>query len=151
MKCEHCGAVDERGPHTPENCRDVIKSQLAAERARAEKAEDAEHIRWQERLHKTVSDFVDDGFDPSGNESGDPLDFTDDLIGHALAVLEEHAIDAKADLAAKTAEAERYREALEKVDVLSQASLPLYDSDKLERIRSLVTRTLDAAGREGGT
>jgi hypothetical protein len=36
-------------------------------------------------------------------------------------------------------------EALEKLDVLSQVSTPLYDSDKLERIRSLIARILAAS------
>jgi len=32
MKCEHCGVVDERGPHTLQNCSGVIKY-LAAQLA----------------------------------------------------------------------------------------------------------------------
>lgn len=48
------------------------------------KREDAEASRWQERIAETIERAGLDPWDASGNDSGDPLDWTDDQVGHAI-------------------------------------------------------------------
>ena len=64
---------------------DFAMSIAAALAAASETAENAEQERWQARLDflsKMFPDVVDGGF---GNESGDPLDFTEQEVRQALA------------------------------------------------------------------
>ncbi len=63
----------------------------AEERRNADRvaAEDAEASRWQERIAATITAAGLTPIDASGNESGDPVDFTDDQVKEALARLNE--------------------------------------------------------------
>jgi hypothetical protein len=54
---------------------------------------DAEAARWQTRIAETISGAGLKPFDASGCDSGDPLDWTDEQVRHALASQQEE-IDA---------------------------------------------------------
>lgn len=64
----------------------------------ADAAEDAEQARWQRRIERVIASYAQP-FDASGNESGDPLDFTADQVEHALSLLEEQRDEARARIA----------------------------------------------------
>ena len=53
-------------------------------------AED-EQVRWQERIVEAIKSAGLEPFDASGNESGDPLDFTDDQVRAAIRDADERA------------------------------------------------------------
>jgi hypothetical protein len=53
-------------------------------------AED-EQVRWQERIVEAIKSAGLEPRDASGNESGDPLDFTDDQVRMALRDADERA------------------------------------------------------------
>lgn len=57
--------------------------------AKAAKEADVEAARWQERIAETITRADLEPFDASGNESGDPLDWTNDQVRHALAEMQE--------------------------------------------------------------
>jgi hypothetical protein len=48
------------------------------------KIEDEEAARWQERIEQTIRRAGLEPCDASGCDSGDPLDWTDTQVGHAL-------------------------------------------------------------------
>ena len=53
--------------------------------------EEDEQVRWQERIVEAIKAAGLEPFDASGNESGDPLDFTDDQVRAALRDADERA------------------------------------------------------------
>lgn len=57
--------------------------------------EDAEATRWQERIAETIRAAGLEPIDASGNESGDPLDWTNDQVHAALQALKELATDTR--------------------------------------------------------
>ena len=63
----------------------------AEERRNADRvaAEDVEASRWQERIAATITAAGLTPIDASGNESGDPLDWTDDQVRAALAEMQD--------------------------------------------------------------
>ena len=56
---------------------------------------DKEATRWQERIADTIKRNGLEPFDASGNESGDPLDYTNDQVHHALMELTERLEEAR--------------------------------------------------------
>lgn len=62
-------------------------------------AVEKEVVRWQERIEDTLRRLGIEPFDASGNESGDPLDFTDDQIRHAIVELQEQVDELKEQMA----------------------------------------------------
>jgi hypothetical protein len=76
-----CGKkIPKGGEGHPEICPDCLK-RLAAE--------DKEAARWQDRIAETIRRAGLEPCDASGNESGDPLDWTDTQVGAALTQLVE--------------------------------------------------------------
>lgn len=66
-----------------------------------EAAEDQEAARWQERIAATIQRVTGvEAIDASGNESGDPLDWTDDQVAAALVRLLDDLDDLRRRLAA---------------------------------------------------
>jgi hypothetical protein len=91
-------AVTGNGPFSDANARLIAALLTAAPgmieelerlRTEAEERADSEAARWQRRIEDTIARAGLEPFDASGNESGDPLDWTDDQVGHALETLRE--------------------------------------------------------------
>lgn len=79
--CAVSGLVDilsASRENSAEACR--FEEELEAARREADK----EAARWQQRIEETIRKAGLTPCDPSGNESGDPLDWSDDQIHHAL-------------------------------------------------------------------
>ena len=67
-----------------------------------EKREDEEAARWQTRIAETIRAAGLEPIDASGNDSGDPLDWTDDQVRAALdAAYERGRAEERADVVAR--------------------------------------------------
>ncbi len=106
-------ANDKLFRDSPSITRDLaaMLAETRAEVARLRLADvdaDAEAARWQRRIAETIRAHGIAPCDASGNESGDPLDWSNDQIWHALDALE---VRAEEWALAGLAECERLREA----------------------------------------